>query len=76
MYVCHCRAVNDRTVHAAADAGTLTVDDLMQETYGAGGDCGGCHTTLEELLAVGAAPALVTTGFLSSSVSLRTSEVQ
>jgi len=54
MYVCHCRAVNDRTIRAAADAGALTVDDLMQ-TCGAGGDCGGCHTVLEELLAAGRA---------------------
>ena len=50
MYVCHCRAVNDRTVRAAADAGALTVDDLVQ-SCGAGGDCGGCHAVLEELLA-------------------------
>jgi bacterioferritin-associated ferredoxin len=50
MYVCHCRAVNDRTVRAAADAGALTIDDLVQ-SCGAGGDCGGCHAMLEELLA-------------------------
>jgi bacterioferritin-associated ferredoxin len=49
MYVCHCGAVNDRTVRAAADAGALTVDDLTR-ACGAGGDCGGCHATLEELL--------------------------
>ena len=56
MYVCHCRAINDRTVRAAAAAGALTVDDLMQ-TCGANGDCGGCHTVLEELLAAGRASA-------------------
>ena len=50
MYVCHCRAVNDRTVRAAADAGAVTVDDLMR-ACGAGTDCGGCHGVLEELLA-------------------------
>lgn len=52
MYVCHCRAVNDRTVRAAADAGAQTIDELT-ELCGAGGDCGGCHLLLEELLAAG-----------------------
>ena len=54
MYVCHCRAVNDRTVRAAADAGALTVDDLMR-SCGAGTDCGGCHSVLQELLATSTA---------------------
>jgi bacterioferritin-associated ferredoxin len=50
MYVCHCRAVNDRTVLAAAAQGAVTVDDLTR-ACGAGGDCGGCHAVLDELLA-------------------------
>jgi bacterioferritin-associated ferredoxin len=50
MYVCSCRAVNDRAVLAAAAAGACTVDDLTR-ACGAGGDCGGCHAMLEELLA-------------------------
>ena len=50
MYVCHCRAVNDRTILAAAAEGALTVDDLTR-ACGAGSDCGGCHAILEELLA-------------------------
>ena len=49
MYVCHCRAVNDRTILAAAADGALTVDDLTR-ACGAGGDCGGCHAFLQELL--------------------------
>jgi bacterioferritin-associated ferredoxin len=50
MYVCHCRAVNDRTILTAAAEGALTVDDLSR-ACGAGSDCGGCHAMLEELLA-------------------------
>ena len=50
MYVCHCRAVNDRTVQTAALAGARTIDELTA-LCGAGGDCGGCHLLLEELLA-------------------------
>ena len=50
MYVCHCRAVSDSAVRAAAAAGVRTVDDLG-ESCGAGTDCGGCHPLLEELLA-------------------------
>ena len=50
MYVCHCRAVSDSAVRAAAAAGDRTVDDLG-ESCGAGTDCGGCHPLLEELLA-------------------------
>ena len=74
MYVCHCRAVNDRTVRAAADAGVLTVDDLMQT-------CGvvviaAAVTPCSRSCSRPDADARVTAGFPSSSVSLRSSEVQ
>jgi bacterioferritin-associated ferredoxin len=49
MYVCHCKAVNDRTVLDAAASGAVTVDDLTR-ACGAGGDCGGCHRVLQDLL--------------------------
>ena len=49
MYVCHCRAVSDRAIKAAVDAGDRTVEDLAT-SCGAGTDCGGCHEALAELL--------------------------
>jgi bacterioferritin-associated ferredoxin len=49
MYVCHCRAVSDRAVQAAVDAGARSIEDL-QERCGAGAECGGCHPALAELL--------------------------
>jgi bacterioferritin-associated ferredoxin len=49
MFVCHCRAVNDRTILAAAADGACTVEDLRR-ACGAGADCGGCHAMLEDLL--------------------------
>jgi bacterioferritin-associated ferredoxin len=49
MYVCHCRAVSDRVVRAAVEAGDRTIEELGR-TCGAGTDCGGCHELLAELL--------------------------
>jgi bacterioferritin-associated ferredoxin len=49
MYVCHCRAVSDRTIRAAVEAGDRTVEELGR-SCGAGTDCGGCHELLAELL--------------------------
>jgi bacterioferritin-associated ferredoxin len=49
MFVCHCRAVSDRVVRAAVEAGDRTIEELGR-SCGAGTDCGGCHEVLEELL--------------------------
>lgn len=49
MLVCSCRAVNERTVQAAASAGATSTHDLGRMT-GAGTRCGGCLPTLEALL--------------------------
>lgn len=50
MIVCHCTATNDRTVREAIASGA---DEVTQVTMacGAGSDCGGCHRTIERLLA-------------------------
>ena len=50
MYVCHCRAVTDRSVRAAVLAGATTLDELA-EGCGAGARCGGCRPLLAALLA-------------------------
>ena len=49
MFVCHCRAVSDRVVRAAVEAGDRTIEELGR-SCGAGTDCGGCHEVLAELL--------------------------
>ena len=49
MYICHCRAVTDRTVDAAISSGARTVAEITSRCR-AGGRCGGCHATLQALL--------------------------
>jgi bacterioferritin-associated ferredoxin len=48
MFVCHCRAVTDRTIVGEIEAGAVTVDDVVARC-GAGSTCGGCVTTIERL---------------------------
>lgn len=50
VVVCHCRVVSDRAVRAAVSAGACDVDEVAS-LCGAGGACGGCVPTIEELLA-------------------------
>ena len=47
--MCHCLAVNERTVRAAIEDGAVTVAEIG-ERCGAGTDCGACHPELERLL--------------------------
>jgi bacterioferritin-associated ferredoxin len=54
VLICHCRAVNDRTVAAAIAAGARAPEDLAA-MCGAGARCGGCVPALCELLEVHAA---------------------
>jgi bacterioferritin-associated ferredoxin len=49
VYVCHCKAVTDRTVDAAIASGASTVPEITARCT-AGGGCGGCHHLLEALL--------------------------
>jgi bacterioferritin-associated ferredoxin len=49
MYVCICRAVTDKEVNAAIDAGAETVEAVTAACC-AGGDCGACHGIIEEMI--------------------------
>jgi len=51
VIVCHCRVVSDRVIRAAIRCGADDLDDVV-EFCGAGGDCGGCHVRIEQLLAI------------------------
>ena len=50
MFVCHCEVVSDGEVAAAVDAGADSVDAVGVVT-GAGTRCGGCHESIEAILA-------------------------
>jgi bacterioferritin-associated ferredoxin len=49
MIVCHCRAVSDREVVAAAESGAREFDDVAA-ACGAGSECRGCHDRIASLL--------------------------
>ena len=49
MFVCSCRAVTDRTVHAAIVSGATCIEEIA-ERCGAGSRCGGCWPELERLV--------------------------
>ncbi len=49
MIVCLCEGVSDRELQRAVDLGARNLEAL-ESTCGAGGDCGGCHRKLEEIL--------------------------
>ncbi len=49
MIVCHCRAVSDREVVAAAESGAREVSDVAA-VCGAGSECHGCHDRITSLL--------------------------
>lgn len=50
MYICHCRAVTDRSIKAAVLAGACDAVEIG-ERCGAGTGCGGCLPALRALLA-------------------------
>ena len=60
MFVCSCRAVTDRTVHAAIASGATDIDEIA-ERCGAGSKCGGCWPELERLLQQHAGSATLVT---------------
>jgi bacterioferritin-associated ferredoxin len=49
LIVCHCEAVNDKTVQAAVLSGAQDVASVGDRCK-AGINCGGCHRMLERLL--------------------------
>jgi bacterioferritin-associated ferredoxin len=50
VFVCHCAAVTDAVIADAADSGADTVTAVGLAT-GAGTGCGGCHDSIEAILA-------------------------
>ena len=50
MYVCHCRAVTDRRICEAIEAGACDAETVSRRC-GAGGACGGCLPAVRALLA-------------------------
>ena len=49
MYVCHCNVVTDRDVLESVANGASCVADVARQT-GAGRVCGGCISTVRELV--------------------------
>jgi bacterioferritin-associated ferredoxin len=49
MVICHCLAVNDRAIAELARTADVVVDDIVAEC-GAGGACGGCRESIEQIL--------------------------
>lgn len=63
MVVCHCRRVSDAVIAAAIASGASSVSEVTRRCR-AGGRCGGCVSTIEELLAQ--ADALAADGLLTA----------
>jgi bacterioferritin-associated ferredoxin len=57
VVICHCHAVNDRTIRDAVAAGAIDADALA-ERCGAGTRCGSCVPVVEAIVAA-ATEALV-----------------
>lgn len=49
MFVCVCHAVSDTRVREAIEAGASTREEVTR-CCGAGGDCGGCHRYIEDMI--------------------------
>jgi bacterioferritin-associated ferredoxin len=49
MYVCVCLAVTDSTIREAVEDGARTIACVTRRC-GAGGDCGACHATIEDMI--------------------------
>lgn len=65
MIVCHCKAVNDRTILTAIADGAHDVV-AVGAACGAGTGCGGCHGSIARLLDAAAA---VEEAFVGTDVS-------
>jgi bacterioferritin-associated ferredoxin len=49
MYVCVCRAVTEKSVNEAIDAGAQSVEAVTAACC-AGDDCGACHGVIREMI--------------------------
>jgi bacterioferritin-associated ferredoxin len=56
MFVCICHAVSDREVEAAIEGGCAT-REAVTKACRAGGDCGACHQTIEDMIEDRVVPA-------------------
>jgi bacterioferritin-associated ferredoxin len=52
VVICHCERVNERTIRKLLRDPSITVDDVVAGC-GAGGRCGGCRDSIEQLVAAG-----------------------
>lgn len=49
MFVCVCHAVTDREVERAIEGGAKSREEVTR-TCRAGGDCGACHQTIDDMI--------------------------
>jgi len=49
MFVCVCKAVSAAEVEKSIDDGCETVEEVTRSCR-AGGDCGACHQTIEDMI--------------------------
>jgi len=56
VYVCHCKAITDRTVDATIASGAHSVAEVTARCH-AGGGCGRCHEALQALIDAVTAPS-------------------
>lgn len=49
MVVCHCHAVNDRSIRTVVRAGARCVESVGR-ACGAGRACGGCHEAIRDVI--------------------------
>jgi len=49
MLVCHCHAVNDRTIRRCVNAGARSENEI-REACGAGSSCGSCRPAIDRLI--------------------------
>jgi bacterioferritin-associated ferredoxin len=49
MLVCHCHAINDRTIRRCVDNGARSEDEVRQ-ACGAGSSCGSCRPAIDRLI--------------------------
>lgn len=49
VVICHCERVNERTIRKLLRDSTITIDDVVAGC-GAGGRCGGCRDSIEQML--------------------------
>jgi bacterioferritin-associated ferredoxin len=68
MLVCHCKALTDRDVKSAIEAGACTRREVARRC-GAGSVCGGCRPLIDELLDAGAPAPSAPLGFEFAAAS-------